>query len=149
MSFFIGYFYYRYCKRWLSFRSGYAVFLLIFIIMVPMFEFNKTSFVLRMPIALSASFVIIGLSAAIGRYTGLAALTAKLLTFLGRNSLIVYLVHFLFVVGSDFQVETGNISSITLFCLLLPVAVLISLLCIGVSKVLSPSKFLSKLVFGK
>lgn len=149
LFFFIGYFINAFYGSFWYNRHIFTIAIFVFSIFVPYYVFGKTSFIMKFPISFSASFIILTFSNMLCRCNLNFKSIKTLFVFLGQNSLIIYLVHYLFVKGSVYNLTTNGISNFLLFFMIMILAVFISLLCICTAKIIQPSKLFSKLMFGK
>lgn len=148
--FFLGYFVSRYWKTCLNNRHIEIVSIIAFVGLVPLFDFGQSGIMLKAVISLCAAFIVLKSSYKLVDEQGNFRVKIRtLLAFLGRNSLVIYLIHFLFVTNNHLMLQSNAFSTCSLFVILVIIAIIISLLSVCIAKALGLSKFLSVILFGK
>lgn len=73
------------------------------------------------------------------------------LTVIGKNSLGIYIFHYLFVdmFAKNSAGVLGRMDPLAMFCLYLPISLVVALLCIGIVKIIEQSSIASIILLGK
>lgn len=146
LLFLLGYFVYKYWQKYfyneLFTLASFVLFLCLFVYGQSWIEYLVVSFAL----AFFASSTILGVLRKMCRLE----VRGGILAYFGRNSLEIYLIHFLLVaITRDCVVETDRLFAIPLFFLLIAVAICICWLCCKISEVLKRNSYLAFILFGK
>lgn len=149
VMFYIGYL----LKRNEKFCFNSYVFIsacLIFMLTIPYYRFNESPNWYRMITSIPATIILVNVSYFIEKlWKNKQSTCYQNLLMLGKNSIMVYLVHFLIVGFTLKKIDVSVIPSIPLFILLVIIGFPIAYLCVIVGRVLSENKVLSRFLFGK
>lgn len=148
----IGFYFQRY--NFIKKMNGYiySFLLLIFLLFVGSFRYgydisgSPERVWLQMPLSICASFCLVYFFSIWELSKGKIF---TVLGFLGRYTLGIYLAHFAFVKIGDLGYMENNLNLLLQYSILLVVAVVISLLCVGIQYVLKPFGLLYSLMYGK
>lgn len=149
LSFSLGYFLSKYFQKILFNKAVALVCVPLLCLVSRYFVMGKTPEYMHLLISIPAAVVVLN----VARYleTFKDSFWMKQTIAYGKNSLIIYLTHFAIVrmMHTDSFLSTDHINSIPLFCLLLPISVVVCWLCVSLGKCVSFNSFLSKLLYGK
>lgn len=123
---------------------------LIFILTIPHYEFNSSPNWYRLITSVPATIILINISYFIVKmWKDNQCTVYRCLLSLGKNSIMVYLLHFLIVGFTLKAIDASSIPSIPLFLVLVFVSFPIAYICVIVGRVLSENKLLARFLFGK
>lgn len=141
-----GYFASRHLQSIVENKCCVAFSTLLFSILVNLFVFNKTNDIVVLVLGLSASVIILNVS----KYIESVGKN-KYLALFGKESLTIYLMHYIFVqfLAEGYGGGTNGCSGAGLFLLLLIPAIIICWTCVHIGKWLSSNTILKLFLFGK
>ncbi len=146
LLFLLGYFVHKYWQKYfyneLFTFASFVFFICLYVYGQSWAEY----FVVRLAMAFFACSTILGVL----RKMNKPEVGGGILAYFGRNSLEIYLIHFLLAaITRDWVIETDRLFAIPLFFLLIGVAICICWLCCKISEVLKINSYLAFILFGK
>ncbi len=144
LIFLVGYFVQKYGQRLLFNEVYICVAFGLFILLYAYAGEWKDYSLIRVIIALSASFVILAVLKKTSK-----DFCRGILAYFGRNSLEIYLIHYCLVaMTKDYVISTDHIYAIPLFFMLGGVAMIICCLCCKIADALKNIPYVSFVLFG-
>lgn len=149
VMFYIGYLFKR--NEQLCFNNfAFLGSCLVFGLTAPFYVFNITPFWYKLITTIPATIMLINIAKGVAENIGESRgkFYNCILNF-GKNSIMIYLMHFLFVTFTVKAIDVSAIPAIPLFMLTVPIAFLIGYICVIVGKIVSGNKMVGRLLFGK
>lgn len=146
LLFLLGYFVHKYWQKYfyneLYTTASFVLFICLYAYGQSLIEY----FFVRFAMAFFASSVILGAL----RKMNWSETGGGILAYFGRNSLEIYLIHFLLVdITRDWVIKTGRIFAIPLFFVLVGVAICICWLCCKIGEMLKRISYVAFILFGR
>ena len=148
--FIIGYFAFHYGKHVLFNDYLFLLSFVAFVMLFVLFRYDKDiSKIIQFLLAITASVAVINLSEKMQTDKVIEGRCGSILCFFGRNSLEIYLIHYLLVwILSDVRISVDNIHSIPLYIVVLGISIIVCYLCCLIGYVLKRVPYLSLILFG-
>lgn len=150
LYFLFGYFIFVYGRGFLFNKNVQFLSFCLFVILFELKRENvEFSFIPQLLIALTASVFIIGITFSFQMTGAIQGIIGRFLCFFGRNSLEIYLLHYVFIsVCAGIHISISHVHAIPLYVMVLGVSICICFLCCGVGNVLKRIPYISMLLLG-
>lgn len=149
-----GYFCNKYFQKIVFSQTITIISLVIFSLLINKYNFASSSSILQISISIPASIIIVNLSQYLEKSQIIDKKIIKnkindSLICLGKNSIVIYLVHIPLIVLVNNQINSNDITPSFLLICCLFVAIVICYICIGIGDLCKYCPIINKLLFGK
>lgn len=149
VMFYIGYLL-KHNEKYVFNPNIFVIACLIFILLIPQYKFNHTPGWYRIITSIPATIILLNFSIFIeSESKGKRSTTHQYISTLGKNSIMVYLLHFLIVHFTLKTIDVSHIPTIPLFLTLFFVSIPIAYICVISGKIISRNIILARFLFGK
>lgn len=154
LMYLFGYFCNKYFQKLVFSQTITIISLVVFSLLINKYDFASSSSILQILISIPASIILINLSQYLEKTQIINEKAFKnkindYLICLGKNSLVIYLVHIPFIVIVNNQINSDLITPPFLFICCLLIAIIICYICIGIGDLCKYCPCLNKVLFGK
>ena len=152
LIFLLGYFLFRYRRKLLFGDIVMAISFCLFIVLFTLYresEGRNMLLPIRLIMALSAIAFSVGIMRRLGEFCESRNTFCKLLCFIGRHSLEIYLLHYYFAwICKDMYISVASIHAIPLYIMVFAVALLICVLSSYIADGIKKIPYVSFFLFG-
>ena len=149
--FLLGYFFYRYGKRFLYSDFTLLTTLFLFVALFTLYRDQGVEITIhsRFVMALSGILAVVGVIRKLDMAFDSHNKLSTMLSFIGRHSLEIYLLHYFFVwILIDASISVVYIHAIPLYVIIFIISTLICLLCCKVADMMKKIPYVSFLLLG-
>lgn len=151
LIFLLGYFLYRYGKRFLFSDFTLLIALLLFVTLFTLYRDHEQEITLysRLAMAMAGIFAVVGIIRRLDVAFESNHRACILLRYIGRHSLEIYLLHYFFVwILRDVSISVVYVHAIPLYVIIFIISIFICLLCCCVADVMKKIPYVSLLLLG-